>query len=217
MDGILKGMGLTAGTVGERMTNLGKQKRFLFPEGDEGRAQIMAYLQGRIADIRKRLPRAFATRVPGEVGDQAHATRGRAGCAGGVRRRWHDRWQGAGSILDQIFSRRADTVASACQRSPITSRFRVTCGRVSTRSSCHCPARYSLSTPTRKAGRFTPNSSPTNSVFTKAIRSGDWVICSRLHSVLVGSSSIRASTPNAGRASGQSSGLRVRTGQVSRK
>lgn len=67
MDGILKGMGLTAGTVGERMVGLDKQKRFQFPEGDEGRAQIMAYLEGRIADIRKRLPRAFATLVPGRL------------------------------------------------------------------------------------------------------------------------------------------------------
>jgi uncharacterized protein (DUF885 family) len=67
MDIILKSQGLTAGTVGERMTALGKQKRFLFPEGDEGRAQIMAYLQGRVRDIRTRLPRAFATLVPGRL------------------------------------------------------------------------------------------------------------------------------------------------------
>jgi uncharacterized protein (DUF885 family) len=67
MDGILKGIGLSAGTVGERMTALGKQQRFQFPEGDAGRAQIMAYLQERIADVRKRLPRAFATLVPGRL------------------------------------------------------------------------------------------------------------------------------------------------------
>lgn len=67
MDAILKGMGLTAGTVGARMAGLSKQKRFQFPEGDAGRAQIMAYLEGRIADMRKRLPRAFATLVPGKL------------------------------------------------------------------------------------------------------------------------------------------------------
>lgn len=67
MHGILKGMGLTAGTVGERMSLLAAQKRFQFPEGDEGRRQIMAYLQGRVADMRKRLPRAFATPVPGRL------------------------------------------------------------------------------------------------------------------------------------------------------
>jgi uncharacterized protein (DUF885 family) len=67
MDGILKGMGITTGTVGERMAKLAEDKRYQFPEGDEGRAQIMAYLEGRIADMRKRLPRAFATLVPGRL------------------------------------------------------------------------------------------------------------------------------------------------------
>lgn len=65
MDVILKGQGLTQGTVGERMTALGKDKRFLFPDGDEGRARIMAFLDKRVSDMRSRLPRAFATLVPG--------------------------------------------------------------------------------------------------------------------------------------------------------
>lgn len=67
MDVILKGQGLTAGTVGERMTALGKQKRFQFPEGDEGRAQIMALLEDCVRDMRTRLPRAFSTLVPGKL------------------------------------------------------------------------------------------------------------------------------------------------------
>ncbi len=67
MDGILKGQGLTRGTVGERMTALGKQPRFLFPDNDEGRARIMALLESRVSDIRSRLPRAFATLVPGNL------------------------------------------------------------------------------------------------------------------------------------------------------
>jgi len=67
MDGILKGMGNTAGTVGERMAALAKEKRYQFPEGDEGRAQILAYLNGRIADMRTRLPRAFETLVAGRL------------------------------------------------------------------------------------------------------------------------------------------------------
>lgn len=67
MDGILKGQGLTRGTVGERMTALGKQPRFQFPDNDEGRARIMALLESRVSDIRSRLPRAFATLVPGKL------------------------------------------------------------------------------------------------------------------------------------------------------
>jgi uncharacterized protein (DUF885 family) len=65
MDAILKKQGMTQGTVGERMTALGKQERFRFEESDAGRAKLMAFLNSRVADMRARLPRAFATRVPG--------------------------------------------------------------------------------------------------------------------------------------------------------
>jgi uncharacterized protein (DUF885 family) len=65
MDTILKGQGRTQGTVGERMTALGKDRRYQFPDDDAGRAQIMALIENRIADIRTRLPRAFNTLVPG--------------------------------------------------------------------------------------------------------------------------------------------------------
>ena len=65
MDAILKGQGLTRGTVGARMTALGEDPRFKFPDDDKGRAEIMALLEDRVADIRARLPRAFATLVPG--------------------------------------------------------------------------------------------------------------------------------------------------------
>jgi uncharacterized protein (DUF885 family) len=65
MDAILKGQGYTKGTVGERMTALGNEERFRFEESDAGRAKLMAWLQSRVADMRTRLPRAFATLVPG--------------------------------------------------------------------------------------------------------------------------------------------------------
>jgi len=67
MDGILKGLGATSGTVGERMVALGKQAKYQFPEGDEGRKQILDYLEGRIADMRTRLPQAFTTLVAGKL------------------------------------------------------------------------------------------------------------------------------------------------------
>jgi uncharacterized protein (DUF885 family) len=65
MDAILKQQGYSTGTVGERMTALGKEARFQFEESDAGRARLMAYLHARVADMRTRLPRAFATLVPG--------------------------------------------------------------------------------------------------------------------------------------------------------
>ena len=65
MDGILKKQGFAQGTVGERMTALGKQERFRFEESDAGRAKLMSFLNARVADMRTRLPRAFSTLVPG--------------------------------------------------------------------------------------------------------------------------------------------------------
>lgn len=67
MDTLLKAQGLTQGSVGARMKALGEDPRNLFPNTDEGRAQILAYLNGRVADIRTRLPRAFATLAPGNL------------------------------------------------------------------------------------------------------------------------------------------------------
>jgi len=67
MDAILKAQGMTQGTVGERMTALAKQPRFQFADSDEGRTRLMAFLNQRVSDVRARLPRAFATLVPGNL------------------------------------------------------------------------------------------------------------------------------------------------------
>jgi uncharacterized protein (DUF885 family) len=67
MDAIMRKQGLTGGTVGERMAALGKDPAQLYPNTAAGREQLLAYLNGRIADIRTRLPRAFATLVPGRL------------------------------------------------------------------------------------------------------------------------------------------------------
>jgi uncharacterized protein (DUF885 family) len=80
MDGLLKQQGLSQGTVGARMAALAKDPRFLYPDTDEGRAQIIDYLNGRIAAVRPRLKNAFHTlpaakavvrRVPPEIQDGA--------------------------------------------------------------------------------------------------------------------------------------------------
>jgi uncharacterized protein (DUF885 family) len=67
MDPLLRSLGYSQGTVGERMTALGKDPKYLFPNTDAGRKQILDYVNGRVADIRTRLPRAFATLVPGNL------------------------------------------------------------------------------------------------------------------------------------------------------
>lgn len=67
MDVLLRAQGLTRGSVGERMKTLGEDPRHLFPNSEAGRQQILDYVNGRVADVRSRLPRAFATLVPGRL------------------------------------------------------------------------------------------------------------------------------------------------------
>jgi len=67
MEQIMAKQGMTGGTVGERMAALGKDPSQLYPDTAAGREQLLAYLNGRIADIRTRLPQAFATMVPGNL------------------------------------------------------------------------------------------------------------------------------------------------------
>lgn len=65
MDPILKSIGYSTGSVGDRMTALAKDKRYHFSGGDKGRAEIMAFIDSTLVDIRKRMPDAFETLVPG--------------------------------------------------------------------------------------------------------------------------------------------------------
>ncbi len=67
MDPILRSLGYGSGTVGERMTALGSDPRFKFPNNDEGRAQIIALMQSKIDFIRGKLPQAFRTLVRGNL------------------------------------------------------------------------------------------------------------------------------------------------------
>ena len=67
MDPILRSLGYTAGSVGERMNALAKDKRYQFSEGDKGRAEIFTFINQRLAIIRAQMPRAFNTLVPGKL------------------------------------------------------------------------------------------------------------------------------------------------------
>lgn len=80
IDTILKGAGMTTGTVGERLTALNHQSDQLYADSDQGRKDLIASLNAGIADMRARLPRAFADipqqpleirRVPVEIQDGA--------------------------------------------------------------------------------------------------------------------------------------------------
>lgn len=67
MDPILRSLGHTAGTVGQRMAALGKDPRYQFSNNDKGREEILALMREKIAFIRTRMPLAFRNLVPGNV------------------------------------------------------------------------------------------------------------------------------------------------------
>ena len=67
MDTILKSLGLTQGSVAERAMALQSRPEFQFPNDDTGRAQIIAYMQGKIDAIRPKLPQAFRRLVRGNL------------------------------------------------------------------------------------------------------------------------------------------------------
>ncbi len=93
MDTILKDAGYTQGSVGERMRALANDPRYKFAEGDAGRAEIMQFIEDRLAWIRAQMPRAFNTvvdpnmevkRLPPEVEPGAPAAYGGAGSVDGA-------------------------------------------------------------------------------------------------------------------------------------
>ncbi len=63
MDPILREIGYTNGTVGDRMRGLAQDPRYKFADGDPGRAEILAFINERLAWIRSQMPRAFNTLV----------------------------------------------------------------------------------------------------------------------------------------------------------
>ncbi len=65
MEPILQSIGYTKGSVGDRMTALGQDPRYHFSDGDKGRAEIMAFIDEALAEIRALMPQAFETLVPG--------------------------------------------------------------------------------------------------------------------------------------------------------
>ena len=90
MDPILKSIGYTQGSVGDRMTALGKDPKYHFSSGDKGRAEIMAFIDDTIDEIRALMPQAFNTLVPGFLEVTRIAPEVEAGAPGA--------YGGAGSI-----------------------------------------------------------------------------------------------------------------------
>jgi uncharacterized protein (DUF885 family) len=67
MDTLLRSQGLVDGTVAERMKALGDDPRFLLPDTDDGRAQLLARYRSILDDVAKRMPEYFRTIPPGKL------------------------------------------------------------------------------------------------------------------------------------------------------
>ena len=76
LDRLLRAQGWTQGTVGERLNRTNTEERFLFPNTDQGRADLLASLNRQVEHITPLLPRVFNTlprarveirRVPVEI------------------------------------------------------------------------------------------------------------------------------------------------------
>jgi uncharacterized protein (DUF885 family) len=69
IDAILKSQGMTRGSVGERVVALNARPDQLFSNDDAGRAQVIAYIQGKIAATRALVPRVshLKLRAPVDV------------------------------------------------------------------------------------------------------------------------------------------------------
>jgi len=67
MDGLLRKQGFSHGSVGERMAALSRDPRFLFPDTEAGKNELLAYLKDRIAAARQHLNSAFTIHVEAPV------------------------------------------------------------------------------------------------------------------------------------------------------
>jgi uncharacterized protein (DUF885 family) len=68
-DPLLRAEGITEGSIGERLAAMGKVERYLYPNTDAGRAQLMEDLNRQMDAVRARMPEFFSTipRSPMEV------------------------------------------------------------------------------------------------------------------------------------------------------
>ena len=93
MDTILKEIGYSQGSVGERMKHLVQDPRYKFAEGDKGRAEIMAFIKEKLDWVKAQMPRAFykvvnpnmeVRRMPPEEEPGAPGAYGNAGSIDGT-------------------------------------------------------------------------------------------------------------------------------------
>ena len=59
IDGLMKGLGLTQGPVGQRLRAMFAEPKYGFPNTDEGKAQLIALLNRKLVEVQAKLPSWF--------------------------------------------------------------------------------------------------------------------------------------------------------------
>lgn len=67
METLFADVGMTEGTIGERIEAISTDPQFLYPDNDEGKAEVIADLNTQIDEIRPLLPEYFGTIPPQEL------------------------------------------------------------------------------------------------------------------------------------------------------
>lgn len=87
MDAILRGQGLTRGSVAERVQEVSRRPDQLYPNTDEGRAQILADLNRQTREIEALMPQMFTTLARAQLEIRRVPAYTEAGAPGGYYQR----------------------------------------------------------------------------------------------------------------------------------
>jgi uncharacterized protein (DUF885 family) len=82
MDALLRSQGLATGTVAERVATLRTDPRFLVPNTDEGREQLLARYREILDEVAARMPEYFRTIPPGKLAVERVPVSAEKGSAG---------------------------------------------------------------------------------------------------------------------------------------
>ena len=200
LDTILKGQGLTQGSVGVRLGALNQLPAQLYPNTDAGRADLIAGLNAGVAGMQAKLPQAFTNPPNAPLEIRRVAPEIQDGAPNGYYFRAPPRRLAPGDLLDQPEEHRR--LAEVHLAQPHLSRGRPRPSppdlhRAARADASPC-ARLPSSTPISKAGRSTPSSWRTSSAAMRR-RSSARATSSPSSSAPRGWWSTPASTPSAGR------------------
>ena len=208
MDAILRGQGMTSGSLTERLNALSRRPDQIYPNTEAGRTRLLADLNAQVQAIRARMPEVCGTLARADLEIKRVPEFTEAGAPGGYYQPGALDGSRPGAYYINLRNPAEECPSSRCQRSPITRASRATIGRSRLRKNrdrSRSSVVQSFCSPLMpKVGLFTPSNSPTRWACTPTIRSASSAICNQPHSAPRGLLSTRACTSSAGLASERS-------------